>query len=121
MPLVLRSSQLAISRAGGTTLAELAASGVPAILLPYPHATDDHQRKNANLFAEAGAAKVLDERDLVGRLDNHLAEAVAELAAAHRVRVQMAHAMTGLARPHATRSVVRSIGALLNTAELAAV
>ncbi len=120
MPLVLRSSQLAISRAGGTTLAELAASGVPAILLPYPHATDDHQRKNANLFAEAGAAKTLDEREVVGRLDNHLAEAVAELAAAHRVRVRMAHAMTGLARPEATRSVVRSIGALLNTAELAA-
>jgi hypothetical protein len=63
---------------------------------------------------------VLDERDVVGRLDNHLAEAVAELAGAHRVRVQMAHAMAGLARPHATRSVVRSIGALLNTAELAA-
>jgi UDP-N-acetylglucosamine--N-acetylmuramyl-(pentapeptide) pyrophosphoryl-undecaprenol N-acetylglucosamine transferase len=121
MPLVLRSSQLAVSRAGGTTLAELAASGVPAILLPYPHATDDHQRMNANLFAEAGAAKTLDEREIVGRLDNHLANAVAELAAAHRVRVQMAHAMTRLARPEATRSVVRSIGALLKSAEVAAV
>jgi UDP-N-acetylglucosamine--N-acetylmuramyl-(pentapeptide) pyrophosphoryl-undecaprenol N-acetylglucosamine transferase len=121
MPNVLRASHLAISRSGGTTLAELAASGVPAILLPYPHATHDHQRKNAEVFATAGAARLLDERELVGRLDNHLAGAVAELAGAHRLRVRMEHAMSRLARPEATRRVARLIGAALETAQLASV
>jgi UDP-N-acetylglucosamine--N-acetylmuramyl-(pentapeptide) pyrophosphoryl-undecaprenol N-acetylglucosamine transferase len=121
MPHTLRTSHLAISRAGGTTLAELAASGVPAILLPYPKATDDHQRKNADLFAEAGACKILDQRELVGRLDNHLARAVVELTTAHPLRVRMAHAMTQLARPEATRRVARAIGQLLESAQLAAV
>jgi UDP-N-acetylglucosamine--N-acetylmuramyl-(pentapeptide) pyrophosphoryl-undecaprenol N-acetylglucosamine transferase len=121
MPLTLRTSHLAISRAGGTTLAELAASGVPAILLPYPKATDNHQRKNADLFAQAGACKILDQRELVGRLDNHLAQAVVELTTAHPLRVRMAHAMTQLARPEATRRVARVIRLLLETAQLAAV
>ena len=79
-----------------------------------------HKVPKAHLVGIAGAAKTLDERELVGRLDNHLAEAVGELAAAHRVRVRMAHAMTQMARPEATRSVVRSIGALLRSAEVAA-
>jgi len=67
MPVVLSASALAICRAGGTTLAELAVAGVPAVLLPYPHAADDHQRRNAEWFAAAGGAVVLDERGLPGR------------------------------------------------------
>jgi UDP-N-acetylglucosamine--N-acetylmuramyl-(pentapeptide) pyrophosphoryl-undecaprenol N-acetylglucosamine transferase len=121
MPGLLSSSHLAISRSGGTTLAELAASGVPAILLPFPKATDNHQRKNADVFSAAGACKTLDERELSGRLDNHLAQAVVELATSHPERVRMAHAMTRLARPDATRRVAQSIGTLLQSTELAAV
>ncbi|HEV3138062.1 MAG TPA: undecaprenyldiphospho-muramoylpentapeptide beta-N-acetylglucosaminyltransferase [Pirellulales bacterium] len=119
MPGLLRASHLAISRAGGTTLAELAASGLPAILLPFPKATDNHQRKNADVFSSAGACKTLDERELDGRLDNILAEAVVELATAHPQRIRMAHAMTQLARPEATRRVARSIGLLLHSIQLA--
>lgn len=121
MPLALRTSQLAISRSGGTTLAELAASGLPAILLPLPNATHDHQRKNADWFADNGAATTLDERELDGRLDNHLATAIVDLAAAPRVRWRMAQAMTRLARPEATLRVVRSIGSLLETGHLAGI
>src|SRR6185369_6294811 len=121
MPLALRTSQLAISRSGGTTLAELAASGLPAILLPLPNATHDHQRKNADWFAENGAATTLDERELDGRLDNHLATAIVDLAAAPRVRWRMAQAMTRLARPEATLRVARSIGSLLETGHLAGI
>ena len=113
MPLLLRSSHLAISRAGGTTLAELAASGVPAILLPFPRATDNHQRKNADVYSEAGAARALDERELSGRLDNHLAGSVVELATNHAGRFQMAQAMSRLARPQATARVGRAIWAIL--------
>ena len=121
MPGALRTSHLAISRSGGTTLAELAVSGVPAILLPFPKATDNHQRKNADVFTAAGACKTLDERELSGRLDNHLTRAVVELTTAHPQRVRMAHAMTRLARPDATRRVAQSIGALLRSIEPAAV
>ena len=119
MPGLLRASHLAISRAGGTTLAELAATGVPAILLPFPKATDNHQRRNADVFSAKGACKTLDERELDGRLDNHLAAAVVELATAHPLRVRMAHAMTQLARPEATRRVAKSIAALLHSTRLA--
>ena len=77
LPAVLSASHLAVCRAGGTTLAELAAAGVPAILLPYPHAADDHQRKNAEVFVAAGGAVLLDEREVPGRLDDHLAAVLA--------------------------------------------
>ncbi len=107
------ASQLAVSRAGGTTLAELAASGVPAILLPFPRAVDDHQRKNADVFAAAGAARTLDERQPLGRLDNQLASAVVELTTDHAERYQMAQAMGRLARPRATAAVVRAITAIV--------
>lgn len=121
MPEVMRASHLAVSRAGGTTLAELAASGLPAIVVPYPQATDDHQRKNADVYAAAGGAKTLDERELDGRLDNHLATAIVELATDHHRRVRMAQAMADLARPDATRQVVETIAALCQAGELATV
>jgi UDP-N-acetylglucosamine--N-acetylmuramyl-(pentapeptide) pyrophosphoryl-undecaprenol N-acetylglucosamine transferase len=119
LPQLMRESHLAISRAGGTTLAELAASGLPAIVLPYPAATDDHQRKNAERFAAAGACRILDEREVKGRLDNALAQLTIELLGDHRQRVRMAQSMTSLARPLATRRVARSIAALLQSRQLA--
>lgn len=118
LPQLMRESQLAISRAGGTTLAELAASGLPAIVLPFPAATDDHQRKNAEAFSAAGACRILDEREVSGRLDNRLAEVTIELAGDHRQRVRMAQGMTSLARPQATRRVARTIVALLQSRQL---
>lgn len=121
MPSLLRTSHLAISRSGGTTLAELAVSGLPAILLPFPAATDDHQRKNAEVFVTAGGCRLLDQRELTGRLDNHLARAVIELTGDHPLRVRMAHAMTRLARPDATARVAEMIQSLLAERLLAAV
>ena len=67
MPELLAGSSFAICRAGGTMLAELATTATPAVLLPYPHATADHQRKNAEVFAAAGAAQLIDEREVSGR------------------------------------------------------
>jgi UDP-N-acetylglucosamine--N-acetylmuramyl-(pentapeptide) pyrophosphoryl-undecaprenol N-acetylglucosamine transferase len=55
---------LAIARAGAVTLAELAACGIPAILIPYPYAAGDHQRKNAAEMAAKGMARVIDQKDL---------------------------------------------------------
>ncbi len=121
MPAVMSASHLAISRSGGTTLAELSATGVPAILLPLARATNDHQRKNADVFSAAGACRTLDARELEGRLDNHLARTVVDLASSHSERAHMAHAMTRLSRLDATRRVAQSIGMLLRSIELAAV
>jgi UDP-N-acetylglucosamine--N-acetylmuramyl-(pentapeptide) pyrophosphoryl-undecaprenol N-acetylglucosamine transferase len=105
MPAVLTASALAVCRSGGTTLAELAVAGVPAVLLPYPHATGDHQRRNAEVYAAAGGAVVLDERELPGRLDNHLAEAISPLLADPRRRADMSSAMRRLSRPEAAAHV----------------
>ena len=120
LPGLLRASHLAISRAGGTTLAELAASALPAIVLPYPAAADDHQRKNADVFAAVGACRTIDQRELSGRLDNHLAQAVIELASDHPQRIRMAQATRRLARPQATRNVAHSIVEVLEARKVAA-
>jgi len=109
MPEVLRSSDLVICRAGGATLAELAITGAPAVLLPYPHATDDHQRCNAELYAGSGAAVMLDQRQVSGRFDDQLAGTISELLIDRHRRRQMSAAAGRLARPNAASHVARSI------------
>ena len=64
MAAVYATADLAVARAGAISLAELEACGLPAILIPYPHAAGDHQRKNADEFAQRGYATVIDENDL---------------------------------------------------------
>lgn len=61
---LLQRANLAVSRAGAGTLAELAVTGTPAILIPFPYAAEDHQTFNAAVFASVGAADVFQERDL---------------------------------------------------------
>jgi UDP-N-acetylglucosamine--N-acetylmuramyl-(pentapeptide) pyrophosphoryl-undecaprenol N-acetylglucosamine transferase len=96
-------ADLIICRAGATTLAELAAAGKPAVLIPFPAATDDHQRKNARVFAEAGAAVVLDERELTA---GRLASISADLVADAPRRQAMGAAIRRLARPDAAERIV---------------
>jgi UDP-N-acetylglucosamine--N-acetylmuramyl-(pentapeptide) pyrophosphoryl-undecaprenol N-acetylglucosamine transferase len=67
MPQVLRSADLVVARSGAVTLAELAACGKPAILIPFPHATHQHQEKNARVAEAAGAAMVLLQTQLNGQ------------------------------------------------------
>lgn len=61
MPRRLRNAHLVIARAGASTVAELAAAGRPAILVPYPHATDDHQTANAEALESGGGAWLMAE------------------------------------------------------------
>ena len=64
MDLALAAADLAVSRAGASSLAEFAACGLPALLIPYPTAVDDHQHHNALAFARGGAARVLRQEAL---------------------------------------------------------
>lgn len=109
MPQVLSRADLAICRAGGTTLAELAAAGVPAILLPYPHAADDHQRKNADVYTASGGCVTLDEREIAGRLDRHLVRPISVLLCNSARRGAMSEAIAGLAQPDATWDVATMV------------
>lgn len=62
MAAAYRSAGVVIARAGATTLSELACAGLPAILIPFPQAADDHQRWNAAIFVEAGAAVCVEQQ-----------------------------------------------------------
>jgi UDP-N-acetylglucosamine--N-acetylmuramyl-(pentapeptide) pyrophosphoryl-undecaprenol N-acetylglucosamine transferase len=81
---------------------EIAASGTPAILIPYPHASADHQTANARWMADAGAAIVISD----GELDaSRLAQEVLELLADRERLAAMAIASEGLARPNAAKDI----------------
>jgi UDP-N-acetylglucosamine--N-acetylmuramyl-(pentapeptide) pyrophosphoryl-undecaprenol N-acetylglucosamine transferase len=91
VPARLARAHLAICRAGASTIAELAVCGRPAVLVPYPHATNDHQTANARAFAEAGggwvvAQKALDPERLARLLSQLLAGGTDLLAAAQSAR-----------------------------------
>ncbi|WP_409294461.1 undecaprenyldiphospho-muramoylpentapeptide beta-N-acetylglucosaminyltransferase [Peribacillus sp. SCS-26] len=66
MPEILAGIDLAVTRAGATTLAELTALGIPSILIPSPYVTDNHQEKNARALSDHGAAELILEKDLSG-------------------------------------------------------
>ena len=105
-------ADIVVARAGALTLAELAIAGRPAILIPLPTAADDHQRKNAAQFANAGAALVLDQ----GRAcAEDLAAAITRLAQDGGKRADMAVAMRGLARPQAAQAIVDRLETLVQS------
>ncbi|SJZ62021.1 UDP-N-acetylglucosamine-N-acetylmuramylpentapeptide N-acetylglucosamine transferase [Pilibacter termitis] len=68
MPEVLASATLLVGRSGATSLAEMTALGLPAILIPSPYVTNDHQTKNAQTLVEVGAAELVADVDLTGEL-----------------------------------------------------
>jgi len=113
VPELLDQSDLTICRGGGSTLAEVAAAGTPAVILPYPHAADDHQRKNAELFQKSGGCLLLDERELGGRLDDHLAESLDGLLQNDARRQRISQTVRRLGRPEAAETVVDLIAELL--------
>lgn len=97
------AADIVVARAGATTLAEIAALGKPAILIPYPIAADDHQRKNADVVVRRGGARMILDRDLTGEA---LADAIAELARDGEARRRMAEAIRELAIPDAVQKVL---------------
>src|SRR5262249_1791173 len=100
------AADLVVCRAGAMTLAEIAAVGVPSILIPFPYSAYDHQVKNAESLAERGAAVLIQDEDLTGE---RLAQEVLRLLRDREQLVRTsAHART-FARPDAAERIARSL------------
>ena len=96
-------ADVVLCRAGATTVAELAAAGVAAILVPFPFAVDDHQTTNARHLADPGAAILIQQRELT---PEKLAEVLRGLS--RRELLAMAEKARGLGRPDAARAVAEA-------------
>jgi len=100
------AADVAVARSGAGTLAELAAMGLPSILVPYPHARDDHQTANASEFDAAGAAIVKQESELTS---DALVRMLTRLLAQPALLTKMAAAARILARPDAAFDMARLV------------
>jgi UDP-N-acetylglucosamine--N-acetylmuramyl-(pentapeptide) pyrophosphoryl-undecaprenol N-acetylglucosamine transferase len=109
MSLAYSACDLALSRAGGTSIAELTALGVPSILVPYPHAADDHQRANARVLEYHGAAVLLDQESLSPR---RLVSRVAELLGSPARLAYMSRRSRSFGVPRAASIVADRVEAL---------
>ncbi len=104
-----QSARCVISRAGATTLAELACTGCPAILIPYPNSVGDHQRKNARYFEQAGAAHIVKQQDNPVQTAQQLSDVLNILSHDKTQLTSMRKAMHSIAIPDAAASVVKMI------------
>jgi UDP-N-acetylglucosamine--N-acetylmuramyl-(pentapeptide) pyrophosphoryl-undecaprenol N-acetylglucosamine transferase len=100
----MKRADVIVCRAGATTIAEVTAVGRAAILIPLPTAADDHQRRNAEVLAAAGAGELIAQSDLTGAL---LAERVLALARSADRRAAMAEAARRFAKPDAAAAIVQ--------------
>ncbi|MEJ8569599.1 undecaprenyldiphospho-muramoylpentapeptide beta-N-acetylglucosaminyltransferase [Elongatibacter sediminis] len=95
-------ADLVVCRSGALTVSELAAAGIGAVLVPFPHAVDDHQACNADYLAAAGAAEMIREADCSAQA---LADLLASLLTSRERLLDMALAARGLAMPDSARRV----------------
>lgn len=102
MPRAYAGADLLICRAGATTIAELTVCKKPAILVPFPYAADDHQTVNAHSLVDAGAALLIQERDLTAA---RLADELRALEGDRLRLARMARASGVLGRPEAAREI----------------
>ncbi len=102
---VLAAADLVLARAGGSVM-EIAAAGRPAVLVPYPHATGDHQDANARWMADGGAAVVIPDAELEPA---HLASVITGLLGDPSRLAEMAAASARLARPDAADRIAAEV------------
>jgi UDP-N-acetylglucosamine--N-acetylmuramyl-(pentapeptide) pyrophosphoryl-undecaprenol N-acetylglucosamine transferase len=100
------AADLVICRGGGTTVAELAVAGRPAVIVPYPHHKDRQQLRNAEVLARAGAALIVEEATLTV---DALAQLLGELLGDPERLGAMGRAAAGTARPDAAAAIVDDI------------
>ena len=102
MPQAQAMADLAVFRAGATGLAELTARGIPSVLIPYPYAAENHQEHNAKALEEAGAARMILNRELT---PERLSSVLTELLSEPEKLQQMAAASRQMGRPQAARTI----------------
>jgi UDP-N-acetylglucosamine--N-acetylmuramyl-(pentapeptide) pyrophosphoryl-undecaprenol N-acetylglucosamine transferase len=102
---------LMIGRAGATTLAELTAIGVPALLIPFPHAADDHQTENARWLVSEGAAELLPQATTTAKKLCACLQSLCE-DGGHARLTSMAKASRGLGRPEAAQTIADQVESL---------
>ncbi len=106
MPQAQAMADLAVFRAGATGLAELTARGIPSVLIPYPYAAENHQEHNARALEEAGAARMILNRDLTPEV---LSSVLTELLSEPEKLEQMAAASRTLGRPQAASDIAEMV------------
>ena len=111
MPAKLGEAHLVIARAGASTIAELTAAGRPAILIPLPSATDDHQTANAREMARAGGARMIAQADFT---PGTLAPQIEVLAANPEALANAAARALSVGRPHAARDLADLVERIAN-------
>lgn len=104
------ATDLVVCRAGATTIAELTSLGKPAILIPYPYAVDDHQRANAEILVQAGAARMVLDAELT---PERMRDEIRALITNPTRLAEMGRAATTVGRPDATAAVIRECLACL--------
>lgn len=102
------AADLVITRAGGTTLAELAIQAKPCIVIPHPHLTGGHQLKNARVLEESGAIVSIAQSDII-KSDNILAHVVLQLFEDEEKRSSLSSNFASIAQPHATDKLAELI------------
>ncbi len=105
----IAAADVVLCRSGASTVAELAAAGRASVLVPFAGAADDHQRKNADVFVQAGAARLILESELT---PDRVLEEVSALLADASLRQRMGEAARTLAFPDAASRIARMISAL---------
>ncbi len=110
-------ADLLLCRSGASTVAEITAAGRPAIFVPFPRAADDHQRRNAEALAEAGAAVLLPESELT---PERLVQTIKALFADRQRLACMAENARKLAHPDAAAEIARMAARLAGASERAA-
>ncbi len=112
MPSVLAAADLVVTRSGATTLAEITALGLPAVLIPSPNVVNNHQYYNARLLADAGAALLIEEKDF-----NHfrLKRELDHIFSSPDTHEQMARSSRGLGIPDASERLYRCLTEIVNS------
>lgn len=106
------AADLVLCRAGGTSLAEVAAVGLPSIMVPYPFAANDHQRLNAQVLTGRGAGLLLDQKDVTPA---RVGELVLDLLGDDERLSRMARCSAEAGRPEAGRRIAESLADLLRS------
>lgn len=107
---MLAAADLVLSRAGASSIAEIAALAVPSVLVPYPHATADHQTTNARFLVDAHAAVMFADADIDGKA---FEDTLADLLASSSKRSAMRRAAKDLAQDRAAQMLADQIEALV--------